>query len=174
MGKKTFALFLVILIIGMVHSLSGLAESEVGVPVSMKAGELQPMPESSAQDYHFKEKAILQDLLVQSHTLDTYYAAFSTTRITQADIDQRYEQYDKDMSAFLRQVSQTRMKIAELNPATEPSKEYQKNTLEKIDLLYSIVSEYGGHEVSANDTAAYLGECRQALVRLAPQGKLEF
>lgn len=178
MSKKIFVMFLSVLIFGMCYSLTGLMEAagpgaapEDGLASSKSYG---PMPASMPQDYYFKEKAILQNLLVQSHSLDTYYAAFATTRITQADIDRRYDEYDEDMGILEREIAKSVNDIAELNPATGDAKAHQKDTLEKLYYLQSIVSEYREHEVSANDTTAYLSECRQALARIFPQGKMSF
>lgn len=179
MNKKTFALFLLVLIVGMGYSLSNIMERETSLSSEAPRSTIgtdafRPMPKSSSQDYYFKEKAILQNLLTKGHTLDTYYAAFSTTRVTQADIDRRYDEYDEDMAIFETEVIKAKKAIAELNPYQEEAQAHQQDTLAKLDYLEDAVSAYSQHEVSANDTTAYLGECRQALARLFPQGKMEF
>ena len=64
MNKKTFALFLLVLIVGMGYSLSNIMERETSLSSeaprsTIGADAFRPMPKSSSQDYYFKEKAIL-------------------------------------------------------------------------------------------------------------------
>lgn len=155
-------------LIGMIQNNGNLSAA----PSSVNAFE--PMPPSSPQDYYFKEKAYLQKILSAGHVLDNYYLAFSTTKITQADIDKRYEEYDADMGDFAAEIQKNKRAIAELNPATKEAKEHQSDTMKKLDDLASSVSEYKKHETSAKDTFNYLNECRQELSRLYTQGKMEF
>ena len=75
---------------------------------SIHSDAFQEMPKSSQQDYYFKEKVFLQQLQSAGHVLDNYYLAFSTSKITQADIDKRYDEYDTDMGNFDAEILKTK------------------------------------------------------------------
>lgn len=179
MGKKTFAVALILLVTFMTVSFLNLIHSDNrmggGVETeSIHSDAFQEMPKSSQQDYYFKEKVFLQQLQSAGHVLDNYYLAFSTSKITQADIDNRYDEYDTDMGNFDAEILKTKKKIGELRPATLEAQAHQRDTLDKLNYLEQQVSEYQEHEFSAKDTYTYLAECRQALGRLFAQGKMEF
>ena len=62
--------------------------------------------------------------------------------------------------------------LRSMNPKLAESKYEQKKALEKVERLYTLVSDYPNHTSRVKDTVKYLTECEYALRRVNNQLKL--
>ena len=132
----------------------------------------QEMPPEAGYSYSMDEYTIINDMVSKGMVIRHYKRTFTNLTRQNFDVESIYQDFDKDMSQYIRQMKEDIIRLQALRPAREGSQLAQKETLERAESLYYKLSEYKEHEKSKQDTLEFLNSCIYELDRLNQQAKL--
>ena len=179
--KWIIASFMVIILIALVYLSNGLnspkidskedSNLDIATPVLLTETS-DEMPPMSIHQYGLSEYQILNDIVAQGSILSHYKRTFKNTARFDYDVESAYADFVNDMEEYRVNLKRDITELKSMNPKLPVSQQEQKKTLEKVERLYTIISDYPNHTSRVQDTVKYLTECEYALRRVNNQMKL--
>lgn len=130
------------------------------------------MPPMSTHQYGMDEYQILNDIVSQGMIISQYKRNFTNTMRNNTDINMVYSDFIRDFEEYRKNLQDDLIRLKSMNPRLENAQYEQGNTIEKVERLYTKISDYKNHTTHVNDTVSYLRECEYELRRVSAQSKL--
>lgn len=130
------------------------------------------MPPISSIQYGFNENRILNSIVSEGYFISSYKRTFVNRERNDYDVESRYSDFNHDFEQYRIQLKNHLIDLKSANPKLDDAKFEQRNTVEKVERLYNIISEYSNHNTNIKDTISYLKECEYELNRVSLQNKL--
>lgn len=179
--KWLVASFMVITILVLVYLSNGLTaptvntkeDSNVDISTPVLLSETSDeMPPMASHHYGISEYQLLNDIVSQGMVVSHYKRTFKNTVRQDYDVESAYADFARDMEEYKANLEKDLIELKSLNPKLPNAKYEQKNAIEKVERLYSVISDYPNHLNRTKDTVNYLSQCEYALRRVSNQMKL--
>ena len=179
--KWLIASFMVVTIIILVYLSNGLSAPtvntkedsgiDIATPVLMSETS-DEMPPMASHQYGISEYQILNDIVSQGMVISHYKRTFKNIARQDYDIESAYADFSRDMEEYKTNLKKDLIELKSMNPKLSNAKYEQKDAIEKVERLYSVISDYPNHISRTKDTVNYLSQCEYALRRVSNQMKL--